>query len=76
MIYSLGSHPPRLWPQDVDLVHRLWMELAIRSEIGSQLHHRDVISVALRRFDEQLHSPQATQALEDVRHEIGSGEEN
>jgi hypothetical protein len=73
-IYSLGSHPPRLWPQDVDLVHRLWMELSVRPGFGAQLDQRDVIRVALRRFDEQLHSTQATQALEDVRHELGSGE--
>src|SRR5213082_1896300 len=24
---NLGPHPPRLWPEDVDLVHQLWLEL-------------------------------------------------
>jgi hypothetical protein len=25
--FNLGPHPPRLWPEDVDRVHRLWLEL-------------------------------------------------
>jgi amino acid transporter len=72
---SLGPHPPRLWPADVELVHRLWKELSERSGFGARLHHRDVVSVALRRFEEQLHSAHAAQAVEDVRREIGAGED-
>ena len=29
---NLGPHPPRLWPEDVDLLHELWLKL---SEVGS-----------------------------------------
>ncbi|HLH31389.1 MAG TPA: APC family permease, partial [Terriglobia bacterium] len=46
---NLGPHPPRLWPEDVDLVHELWLELS--EDFGSKLHHRDVVGVALRRMD-------------------------
>ncbi|PYS41115.1 MAG: APC family permease, partial [Acidobacteria bacterium] len=50
---NLGPHPPRLWPEDVDLVHGLWLELS--DDFGSKLHHRDVIGVSLRRMDRELH---------------------
>ena len=53
LFFNLGPHPPRLWPEDVDLVHRLWLELA-DAGAGPELHHRDVVHVALRRLDEQL----------------------
>jgi hypothetical protein len=66
---NLGPHPPRLWPEDIDLVHDLWLELS--DDFGSKLHHRDVIGVALRRLDRELHSPDRTGVLTDVRDELG-----
>jgi hypothetical protein len=46
---NLGPHPPRLWPEDIELAHRLWLELTAKG-LGAKLHHRDVIGVALRRM--------------------------
>jgi hypothetical protein len=69
-LYSLGPHPPRLWADDIHLVHRLWQELSNRPGIGSRLHHRDVVSVALRRLNEQLHSGERHDVLHDVEHEL------
>jgi len=70
LLFSLGPHPPHLWPHDIDLVHRLWQELSNRSGIGSRLHHRDVVSVALQRMDEQLHSGERQSVLEQVEREL------
>jgi hypothetical protein len=53
--FNLGPHPPRLWPEDVDLVHQLWRELSERGG-GHKIHHRDVVHVALQRLEEELHS--------------------
>ena len=25
---NLGPHPPRLWPEDIDRVHELWLQLS------------------------------------------------
>ena len=52
---NLGAHPPRLWPQDIDLTHRLWLELSAMGP-GAKLHHRDIVGVALRRMSQELHS--------------------
>ena len=51
---NLGPHPPRLWPEDVDLLHKLWLQLAEDSEMGSKLHHRDIVSIALRRLEQEM----------------------
>ena len=66
--FNLGPHPPRLWPEDLALLHRLWLELCQRG-LGPKLHHRDVIRVALRRLDSELHSRQAGEILDALRQE-------
>jgi amino acid transporter len=69
LFFNLGPHPPRLWPEDIDLVHRLWLELCACGS-GAKLHHRDVIGVALRRLDQQLHSTHLQEVLSDIDAEI------
>ncbi len=70
MLFALGPHPPRLWPSDIVLVHKLWQELSDRLGFGSRLHHRDVVSVALQRMDQQLHSEERKDVLEAVHREL------
>ena len=67
--FNLGPHPPRLWPEDVDLVHQLWLELTAK-HLGAKLHHRDIIGVALRRLDQQLHSGQEAQVILELEREV------
>jgi hypothetical protein len=65
MYFNLGPHPPRLWPEDVDLTHRLWLEL-IDKGAGDELRHRDVVSVALRRLRRELETDDRDEILKDV----------
>ncbi|MBZ5585048.1 MAG: APC family permease [Acidobacteriia bacterium] len=69
IFFNLGPHPPRLWPEDIELAHNLWLELIAKGP-GSKLHHRDVISVALRRMNEELHSDRSGEVLKDVLREV------
>ena len=69
VFFNLGPHPPRLWPEDLDLVHRLWLELSAKGP-GSKLHHRDIIGVALRRMNAELHSDLSGEVVNDVLHEV------
>jgi nucleotide-binding universal stress UspA family protein len=69
VFFNLGPHPPRLWPEDVDLAHRLWLELSGMGP-GSKLHHRDIIGVALRRMSDELHSDRKPEVVEDVLKEV------
>ncbi len=65
MYFNLGPHPPRLWPEDVDLTHGLWLELIARGA-GDELRHRDVVSVALRRLKHELQTAESDDVLKDV----------
>jgi hypothetical protein len=67
--FNLGPHPPQLWPEDIELVHNLWLELDACGKVGT-LRHRDVIGVALRRLTEQLHSSQRDTVIEDTLREV------
>ena len=69
VFFNLGAHPPRLWPQDIDLTHRLWLELSAMGP-GAKLHHRDIVGVALRRMNEELHSPRKPEVVEDILREV------
>jgi hypothetical protein len=68
-VFHLGPHQTQLWPADVELVHRLWRELTQRG-IGGELHHRDVVGVALGLLERQLHSPQAGEVLKAIEREL------
>jgi len=65
---NLGPHPPRLWPEDLDRTHDLWLRL--QNDFGCRLHHRDVVGVALRRLEEDLESDRAQDVLADLAREL------
>jgi len=67
---NLGPHPPRLWPEDVDRLHELWLQLSENEDIGAKLHHRDVVGVALRRLEQELTGPEREQVLEELQKEL------
>ena len=66
---NLGPHPPRLWPQDVELLHDLWLNMSDQ-HFGSKIHHRDVVGVALQRMAEDLKSDRASHVIEALRREV------
>jgi amino acid transporter len=67
---NLGPHPPRLWPEDVARVHDLWLHLS-QGTLGSKLHHRDVIGVALLRLQRDLEDPERSEQAEaDLDYEV------
>ena len=68
MYFNLGPHPPRLWPEDTELLHKLWLELTKRG-LGHKLHHRDVVRVALRRLESSIRSDQSNHILDELRKE-------
>ncbi len=70
--FNLGPHPPRLWPEDIELLHRLWRKLSDK-ELGHKLHHRDVVRVALRRLEVDIDSPDNKEVLREVSKEASEG---
>ncbi len=69
VFFNLGPHPPRLWPEDIELAHQLWLDLSTRGP-GSKLHHRDIIGVALRRMNAELRSDRSSEVVQDILREV------
>jgi hypothetical protein len=68
MFFNLGPHPPRLWPEDMDLLHKLWLDLTNRG-LGHKLHHRDVVSVALHELESKLSSGGVAEIMAELKKE-------
>lgn len=67
---NLGPHPPRLWPEDVDRLHDLWLKLSEDEGFGSKLHHRDVLGAALRRLEQELDSEDRKRVIDEIQREM------
>jgi amino acid transporter len=74
MFVNLGPHPPRLWPEDVDIVHEMWLEISDQYA-GSKVHHRDIVGVALRRMRSQLSSTERDEVVRDILDELSHRKE-
>ena len=67
---NLGPHPPRLWPEDVDLLHDIWLKLSESEDLGSRLHHRDVVGLALRRLQKDLAENDRAHVIAEAQREL------
>ncbi len=67
---NLGPHPPRLWPEDIDKLHNLWLRLSEDEALGAKLHHRDVVGLALRKLQQELEGPEREEVLRRLREEL------
>jgi nucleotide-binding universal stress UspA family protein len=67
--YSLGPHTPRLRQQDLELLHKIWLEITSDPEYRG-LHHYHVVSLALRELERDLKSDNRDQVLELLQNEL------
>jgi amino acid transporter len=67
--YLLGPHAPTLTPDDLDLIHKMWLEAA--AEIGVEVHHRDVVRVALEKLRGEIEGRGRKDAMERIRRQVG-----
>ncbi len=47
--YPIGPHTPTMKVEDVDLVHKLWLDLK-KNPGTEEIHHSDIVSLALKRL--------------------------
>jgi amino acid transporter len=62
--YELGAHRPNMTPEDVELTHRLWLDLS-RDE--GELHHNEIVSLALRRLSIDIGGTEREAVLGELR---------
>ena len=71
--YHLGAHAPALRPEDLEQIHRLWLD-TVRA-VGPRVHHRDVVRAALIHMEQQLNGPNREAALQVVRDTVRPADE-
>ncbi len=64
-VFFIGPHAPTLSPDDVQLVHRLWLNMR-RDPSVPDLHHSDIITYALTRLAGQ-YAREKQEILRDLR---------
>jgi amino acid transporter len=64
-VFYIGPHAPKLSPDDVQLVHRLWVNMH-RDPSMQDLHHSDIITYALTRLAGQ-YAREKDDILRDLR---------
>jgi amino acid transporter len=52
--FALGAHAPTLTADDIERIHRLWVDAV--QIVGPDIHHRDVVVAALGSFEDELKS--------------------
>jgi hypothetical protein len=69
--FNLGAHIPALTDEDAELIHTLWLKAT--SEGGLEdLHHKEVVTVALARLAGDLEGVRRRETMEQMRSLLGS----
>jgi amino acid transporter len=77
-IFYLGPHAPRLTPNEIDQLHRMWLELSDKLP-GEEVHHHDIVHFALTEVQREIAEGQVDSVLERLRqhlHEIQGRRQN
>ena len=67
--YALGPHTPRMRPQDVDLMHQLWLNITADPKFAGT-HHYHIVSLALEELQRELTTEQRAQLLQKLHDEM------
>ena len=67
--YALGPHTPRMRPQDVELMHRLWLNITADPKFAGA-HHYHVMALALEELQRELSTEQRTELLQKLQEEM------
>jgi amino acid transporter len=67
--FALGPHTPRMRPQDVELMHRLWLNITADPKYAGA-HHYHVVALALEELQRELSTEQRADLLQKLQDEI------
>ncbi|HKH98350.1 MAG TPA: APC family permease [Candidatus Sulfotelmatobacter sp.] len=67
--YALGPHTPRMRPQDVELMHKLWLDITTDPRFAGT-HHYHIVALALEELQRELTTEQRAQLLEKLQQEM------
>ncbi len=67
--YALGPHTPRMRAQDVELMHKLWLDITADSKYAGA-HHYHIVALALEELQRELTTEQRAQLLQKLQEEM------
>ncbi|MFZ0731812.1 MAG: APC family permease [Candidatus Sulfotelmatobacter sp.] len=67
--YALGPHTPRMRGQDVELMHKLWLDITTDPKFAGA-HHYHIVSLALEELQRELTTEQRAQLLQKLQEEM------
>ena len=67
--YAIGPHNPRLRPQDVELMHKLWLDITTDPNYAGA-HHYHIVALALEELQRELSTEQRAQLLKKLQDEM------
>jgi len=68
-IFYLGPHTPRLTPKEIDLLHKVWLDLSDKLQC-EEIHHHDIIHFALAEVEREIAAGQESDVLERLRNHL------
>jgi amino acid transporter len=73
--YAIGPHNPRLRPQDVELMHKLWLDITTDPKYAGA-HHYHIVALALEELRRELSTEQRAELLQKLQEEMQRSEPN
>ena len=73
--YAIGPHNPRLRPQDVELMHKLWLNVTTDPKFAGA-HHYHIVALALEELQRELSTDQRAELLQKLQEEMGRCDSN
>jgi amino acid transporter len=67
--YVIGPHTPSLRPQDVELMHKLWLQITADPRFAGT-HHYHVVALALEELRRELGTEQRAELLQKLQDEM------
>ena len=67
--FALGPHAPRMRPQDVELMHQLWLNITADPKFAGA-HHYHIVALALEELQRELSTEQRAQLLQKLQDEM------
>jgi nucleotide-binding universal stress UspA family protein len=67
--YALGPHAPRMRPQDLQLMHKLWLDITADPKFAGA-HHYHIVALALEELRRELTTEQRAELLQKLQDEM------
>jgi hypothetical protein len=63
--FYLGAHAPHLAEDDINAIHKLWLDVT-HERGGEDAHHKEIVTVALARLGEALQGDERRRVLQQI----------